>query len=183
MPLFPDPDAGLPASGAGLLLSTAAFLGGLVDVALTGSLGWGFGTAFVVGSGALGLRLAGRDLVFAAILPPLAYAVAAFLCVPLTAAAHESRFPLGLALALGGALGTGAPLLLLALAAGCGAAGTRWALERRAAPAPVLVPLQGGAEEAADEAGEQGGSASEQPTDDAAGDAAEQEPQVSRRPA
>lgn len=122
---------GLPALGAVLLLGCAVYVAALVDVTLTGSLGWGLGVVLVVGSIAAAARLARRDLPFAVVTPPLAFAVGTAAAVPFTAASREVSFPLGTILAFAGALGGGAPLLGAAVVAAATVGGVRWELDRR----------------------------------------------------
>lgn len=138
---FPSrPGEGLPALGVVLLLGCAVYIGALVDVTLTGSLGWVLGIVLVAGSLAAAARVARRDLVFAVVAPPLAFAAGTAAVVPYTAAAREEGFPLGSVLAFAGALGGGAPLLATAVLLAAGIAAVRWKLERRAVGRVAPVP-------------------------------------------
>lgn len=118
-PVFPArPAEGLPATGATLLLATACFLGALVDIVIAARLGWTFGTAFVLGSAWTAARLRRSDRAATLITPPLVFACVAFLAVQFVTRGDGLReFAVNEALGLGGALGSGAPVLFAGLAA------------------------------------------------------------------
>lgn len=132
-------EQGIPALGAVLLLACTVYIAALGDVLLTGSLGWGLGAVLIVGSAVAAARVARRDLAFAVVAPPLAFAAGTFAAVPFTAAAHEESFPLGTALAFAGALGGGAPLLGAGVLCAGVLALVRWELGRRAAVPDVVA--------------------------------------------
>jgi hypothetical protein len=124
-------EQGIPALGVVLLLGCAVYVAALADVLFTGSLGWGLGAVLVAGSALAAARVARRDLLFAVVAPPLAFAAGTLAVVPFTAASSDASFPLGTVLAFAGALGGGAPLLGSAVLAAGVLALVRWELDRR----------------------------------------------------
>ncbi|RKS72402.1 hypothetical protein CLV35_2646 [Motilibacter peucedani] len=141
MPVFPNrPGTGLPATGATLVLSVLCFAGALADIGVRGHLGTCFSVAYVAGCALLGARLVRRDLAAALIVPPLVFVTVAFVALQLITRGEGARsFLVNEVMGLGGALASGAPVLLLGLAVAAALAGFRVAVARahRTPPRPA----------------------------------------------
>lgn len=130
--MFPRrPSEGMPALGVTLVLAVLCLAGAIVDVALSRHLGVCFATAYVLGSGWVGARVLRNDLLAAVVAPPLVFGIVAFVAVQIVARDTGSQ---GLLvdeiLAMGGALGSGAPVMYAGLALAGGLALVRLLAER-----------------------------------------------------
>ncbi|NHC15496.1 DUF6542 domain-containing protein [Motilibacter deserti] len=141
----------LEATGVALLGAAAAFTGALVDIAIGQKLGLAFLATFLVASVWGAARVRRSELVAAVVLPPLVFAVVAFLAGQFLGRSADGGWLMAQGLDLVSALATGAPALVAGTVLAGAVAGGRLVLERRAAAADGVDAEEGffGEEDAA----------------------------------
>ncbi|NHC45774.1 DUF6542 domain-containing protein [Motilibacter aurantiacus] len=132
----------LEATGVALVGAAAAFTGALVDIAVAQKLGLAFLATFLVVSVWGAARVRRCELPAAVVLPPLVFAVVAFLAGQFLGGHDEGSWLVGQGLDLVSALATGAPALLAGTVLAGAVAGGRLLMERRAARMPDGVEAE-----------------------------------------